>query len=465
MVPPRRIAAIGKGKQPAVPDRLAEEAAHLETPTPVGTQDPIESIERDGPGEGLSIRDILNATPSKDRFLELANQYRTLEDENQMTNEELHVMIEESSKSKEVVKRLTAERDRLTTERERLTAERDRLIEERNQATAERDEAIAHRDIAARERGDLAYRLLNLQNEPNRARSDTPSMGVTPQKSTKMPDAPMLKDGKEVRFETWETVIRQKLEANADHYPLPVHRKLYVQSRCEGKAQLHIAPRMSATSTNPYADAEDIIVHLRTVFANPNRRAEAYTAYHKLKMKPKDDFTDFLAEFMQLAEEAAVVEENRKRDLYSKLPFLLQGQVMWAVNQDTVAFDAFTQSCQSMAHEISLQQEAKSARTRTATSFGSGSGATTSTASQSYTPRVKREGAAPGLSASERDNLMKEGRCFYCKEKGHMTFECPKKKSNAAAGVAATTTQPRTQSRVTEIEELEDDTDQGKATA
>ncbi|KAI2695523.1 hypothetical protein CBS147333_9715 [Penicillium roqueforti] len=208
---------------------------------------------------------------------------------------------------------------------------------------------------------------------------------------------------------------------------------------------------MSATSNNPYVDAEDIIVHLRTVFTNPNRRAEAYTAYHKLKMKPKEDFTDFLAEFMQLAEEAAVVEENRKRDLYSKLPYLLQSQVMWAVNQETVPFDAFTQSCQSMSHEISLQQEAKG----------------TARARSGFTPRVKREGAtsSSGLSATERETLMKEGRCFYCKEKGHMTFECPKKKANAAVSAVTTTNQTRSQSRVTELEELEDNADPGKVTA
>lgn len=99
----------------------------------------------------------------------------------------------------------------------------------------ERDKAIAYRDIAIRERGDLAFRLLN----------QTQSTGApiveaaANRRTTKIPNAPMLSDGKEVRFETWETVIRQKLEANADHYPLLVHRKLYVQSRCEGKAQLY----------------------------------------------------------------------------------------------------------------------------------------------------------------------------------------------------------------------------------
>ncbi|KAI2733994.1 hypothetical protein DTO013F2_10449 [Penicillium roqueforti] len=251
--------------------------------------DPIESIERDGPEEGPS-------TPS------------ILEDDNRMMYDEIQVLISENGRSEEAVRRITEERDRLIEERDRLCIEKDRLMIERNQATEECDEAAAHRDVAS---------------EMNRARSDIPIMGVTGQKSTKMPDALMLKDGKEVCFEIWEIVIRQKLEANADHYPLLVYRKLYVQSRCEGKVQLHIAPRMSATLNNPYADAEDIIVYLCTVFVNPNRRAEAYTAYHKLKIKPKEDFTDFLAEFMQFAEEAAVVEENRKRDLYSKLLYLL----------------------------------------------------------------------------------------------------------------------------------------------
>jgi hypothetical protein len=67
---------------------------------------------------------------------------------------------------------------------------------------------------------------------------------------------------------------------------------------------------------------------LKTVFANPNRKAEAYTSFHKLKMKPKDNFTDFLAGFMQLAEEACIPIGNRKQDLYSMLPYLLQIQVM-----------------------------------------------------------------------------------------------------------------------------------------
>jgi hypothetical protein len=68
---------------------------------------------------------------------------------------------------------------------------------------------------------------------------------------------------------------------------------------------------MSAASGSPYADSDDIIAHLKTVFANSNSKAKAYPKYHKLKMKHRDSYTDFIAEFLLLTEEAYVIEENR----------------------------------------------------------------------------------------------------------------------------------------------------------
>jgi hypothetical protein len=56
---------------------------------------------------------------------------------------------------------------------------------------------------------------------------------------------------------------------------------------------------------------------------NPNRKAKAYTEYYKLKIKPRDSYTDFITEFLLLTKEAYIIEENRKRDLYSKLLYLL----------------------------------------------------------------------------------------------------------------------------------------------
>ncbi|BCR91318.1 uncharacterized protein ACHE_70161S [Aspergillus chevalieri] len=63
-------------------------------------------------------------------------------------------------------------------------------------------------------------------------------------KSTKIPDPPMLTDGKEPRFEDWLLLMSQKLTANADHFDTSQLRIAYVASRCDGKARKHITPRM-----------------------------------------------------------------------------------------------------------------------------------------------------------------------------------------------------------------------------
>jgi hypothetical protein len=41
---------------------------------------------------------------------------------------------------------------------------------------------------------------------------------------------------------------------------------------------------------------------------------------------------------------------------------------------------------------------------------------------------LKSSGANGKLSQEERTKLMKEGACFFCKEKGHRANSCPKKK-------------------------------------
>ncbi|OQD77691.1 hypothetical protein PENDEC_c002G01036 [Penicillium decumbens] len=149
---------------------------------------------------------------------------------------------------------------------------------------------------------------------------------------------PLLSDGKTVRFDYWEIQIRHKLRGNADHFLTPDDRIYYVSSRTEGKAQLHVQPRMKTGASNPYGDADDMIRHLESVFSNPNRVAEALHEYNCLTMKPKDDFNDFLADFVRLAEEAKRPEDDRLRGLHSKLPSMLQTQSMYLLDDPNVNF-------------------------------------------------------------------------------------------------------------------------------
>ncbi|KAJ5139050.1 uncharacterized protein N7515_003898 [Penicillium bovifimosum] len=158
---------------------------------------------------------------------------------------------------------------------------------------------------------------------------------------------------------------------------------------------------VGASSSRPYGDAEDILKHLKSLFANPNRKAEAYSAYHQLTMKPRDSFSDFLAGFLQLAEGACVVRENlrglylwyqayerkvsrtrdensRKSDRKSdwrKFDRKANGsrpnrdadekrhrgddKLVKSTDESRVTFDDITEQCQSISHEISLQQNSR----------------------------------------------------------------------------------------------------------
>ena len=49
-------------------------------------------------------------------------------------------------------------------------------------------------------------------------------------KSAKIPDPPILTDGKDPTFESWRLQIRGKLRVNADHFPTDEARMTYVFS-------------------------------------------------------------------------------------------------------------------------------------------------------------------------------------------------------------------------------------------
>jgi hypothetical protein len=41
-----------------------------------------------------------------------------------------------------------------------------------------------------------------------------------------------------------------------------------------------------------------------------------------------------------------------------------------------------------------------------------------------------KEHAPPKIVTPERQNEIRNGLCFYCKEKGHIAMRCPKKMTN-----------------------------------
>jgi hypothetical protein len=70
---------------------------------------------------------------------------------------------------------------------------------------------------------------LDIQTSRSAQNSPTPKKT---KKLTKIPNLPILTNGKEPKFEDWLLRIKDKLAANKDHYPTATLRLTYIKSQC-----------------------------------------------------------------------------------------------------------------------------------------------------------------------------------------------------------------------------------------
>ena len=104
----------------------------------------------------------------------------------------------------------------------------------------------------------------------------------------KLPNPPVLTP----EFEDWDSRMRNKLKANADHYNTEALRVAYVENRVGGKV-----------AVNPDTTAEEMLKHLETISQDANN---AKREFRKLNMRATDKFQDFLTNFLHLAGEAQI---------------------------------------------------------------------------------------------------------------------------------------------------------------
>ncbi|OJJ85011.1 uncharacterized protein ASPGLDRAFT_1410175 [Aspergillus glaucus CBS 516.65] len=162
----------------------------------------------------------------------------------------------------------------------------------------------------------MAIQLSSIGNQES-----TPAV-ISNQNTTKIPDPPMLTDGKEPRFEDWLLLMTQKLAANADYFDTSQLRVAYVASHCEGKARKHITLRMRDDSRNPYADSNDMLDHLKTIYSDPNRVTTAKHQFQQLYMKKlcisssikEGTFQEFSSNVSQTASRLEVINHRTQNN-------------------------------------------------------------------------------------------------------------------------------------------------------
>lgn len=244
---------------------------------------------------------------------------------------------------------VSMEKDMKIAELELQTQEKDGEL-----TTLQSDKEEVNRRLTDAENERDAFATQMARMMMNRTSSAQQSSHVAvPSKSAKIPDPPLLTDGKEPRFDDWLLLISQKLSANAAHFNTPQLRMAYVASHCEGRAQKHITPRMRSDTANPYTDSDDMLDHLTTIYSDPNHVTTAKHQFRQLYMKAGDKFHDFLSEFLYLAAEAGVAEEDWKDELYHKLTTELQKLCISASIQDGT-FQEFSSTVSQTASRLEV---------------------------------------------------------------------------------------------------------------
>ena len=313
-----------------------------------------------------------------------------------------------------------------------LEEENRKLKDDVSRRDEQADDLIEERDRLQRTVVHLAASQVG--STVSREVSATPT-----EKSVKIPNPPVLTNGKDPEFEDWESRIRSKLKANADHYNTDALRIAYVENRTGGKAAKHLRPRLRVNAINPYITAEEMLKHLESIFQDPNREANSKREFRKLDMKKADKFQDFLTDFLYLAGEAKIPATMYKDELYQRMTWKLQEMTVKEWMNSDLDFDAFIAICTKLADHLLVINESRNQSRRTGRLDASTPGATKeSEASTSRTEERKCEGTLTSGTVSafratvkelppEKRELLRNGKCFSCRLPGHLSWDCPQK--------------------------------------
>lgn len=272
---------------------------------------------------------------------------------------------------------------------------------------------------------------------PSTEQPDRPARSVSPttaKRTVKIPDPPVYSSNETMPIESWILLMRGKLTANADIYPNEEVKVTYIFSRVAGSARSHLEPRMLARSI---PDADAALGYLLRVFADPARKNKAKDKYRRLR-QARRPFAEFWAEFQTLAMEAGIRDEEMQLDdLRDKISDEL---TVALANHEPMDLYDFANLCQST--EINLARtyqfkkdhaprttrltEDPAARWSTPARTTAPIATTTVPARPLQTPTPGPRLFRPAHPDPERERLMKEGRCFRCKDLGHMSNACPK---------------------------------------
>lgn len=275
---------------------------------------------------------------------------------------------------------------------------------------------------------------------------------VDSSKTTKLPDPPLLTDGKDPTFESWKLQMQGKLQVNHDHFPTPYACMTYVFNRTGGDAQEHLLPRVAGDSPDPFESADEMFECLTAIYVDPFKKQNARRRYLKLMMKPSETFGVFYTQFLHLAGYAGIPQDDLLPDLHSKLTLELRRALITVYpamktqreySIQCLATDQELQEIKILADHFKRNNVTPPAGRKGNEVKAPASGPptiSTPLSKSSITPNYRGGTPArdrPAYSDLETQALSDAGLCFNCKKPGHFAAHCPDKKDSVVQEIDA----------------------------
>jgi hypothetical protein len=227
------------------------------------------------------------------------------------------------------------------------------------------------------------------------------------QRTERLPDPPMF-TGKRKDLPLFLTKLRYKLRGNADRYPDEQAKLIYAHSRLERDPATLVDPLMDCDIQN----VDQLILFLQSTYGDPNKELSAWSRLDSLK-QGKKSFVSHFAEFRRLIADAGLNEAAQinqlRRSLSDELRQAMVGvEIPSQLNDYANKISLYDNDLRYLPSKRSYRYEAPKRENHHR---------------DPDAMEIDTTNYAP-LGSAERQKRIKEGSCFKCGRKGHISRNC-----------------------------------------